>query len=289
MPSQHHEVLLELFRNNPRLAAVLLRDVWQVPLPAFTAVHTDSVDFTQVQPTEYRADLVVRVLDEKPVLGIVVEVQLAVDEGKLWSWPVYVASLRARLKCPVCLLVVSADETTARWAAKPIDLGGSSVLTPFVLGPSAVPVITSPARARADPELAVLSAMAHGRDQDSELAARIAQAARTAILQFDDEDERARLYFDVIINGLSEPARRALQTMTIANYEYQSDFARKYMAQGVKQGHANLLRRQLTLRFGPLPQAAQARLASASIEQLDAMGERLLSADTLQDVLDAAQ
>jgi hypothetical protein len=37
-------------------------------------------------------------IDGKPVLGIVVE---------RWSWPVYVASLRAKLDCPACVLVVT--------------------------------------------------------------------------------------------------------------------------------------------------------------------------------------
>ena len=37
---------------------------------------------TDVQPAEYRADLVVLLYDGKPVLGIVVEAQLSPDEHK---------------------------------------------------------------------------------------------------------------------------------------------------------------------------------------------------------------
>jgi hypothetical protein len=51
-------------------------------------------------------------------------VQLSTDEDKRYVWPVYVANLRARIRCPVCLLVIAADETVARWARKPVDPGG---------------------------------------------------------------------------------------------------------------------------------------------------------------------
>ena len=168
MPSQVHEALLQLFRNRPGLAAELLRDALHVDVPAYTEARIDSAELNEVQPTEYRADLVVLLLDGVPVYGIVVEVQLAPDERKRYVWPVYVTGLRARVKCPVCLLVVTADDACARWAAKPINIGGGTVITPTVLRPSGVPEITDEAVAMADPELAVLSAMAHGKDADVE-------------------------------------------------------------------------------------------------------------------------
>jgi len=64
----------------------------------------------------------------------------------------------------VCLLVITTDDAVARWAARAIDLGGGNRFTPLVLGPSGTPVVENRAQARADPALAVLSAMAHGRD-----------------------------------------------------------------------------------------------------------------------------
>jgi hypothetical protein len=163
MPSQLHEVLLQLFRNRPLLAPELLRDALQVELPNFTEARIDSADLTEVQPAEYRADLVVLLLEGLPVLGIVVEVQLSQDDRKRFVWPVYVATLRARLKCHVCLLAVTVDEAVARWAAKPIDMGNGSRFVPLVLRPSGIPEVTDEDQAQSDPELAVLSAMAHGR------------------------------------------------------------------------------------------------------------------------------
>src|SRR5262249_30707596 len=98
MPSYLHEALLHLFRNRPTLAAKLLRDVLDVPLPYYNDARVDSAELTDIQPAEYRADLVVLLLDDEPVLGIVVEVQLSRDEDKRFVWPVYVVNLRARLR-----------------------------------------------------------------------------------------------------------------------------------------------------------------------------------------------
>jgi len=193
MPSQLHEALLLLFRNRPSLAPVLLRDALHVELPEYHEARIDSADLTEIQPTEYRADLVVLLLNDVPVFGIVVEVQLSPDERKLFAWPAYVANLRARLECPVCLLVVTADEKVARWALKPIDLGGPNRFIPFVLGPSGVPEIADESQALADPELAVLSAMAHGQDPNTDKSVQIALAAQLAVLGLDED--RSKLYF----------------------------------------------------------------------------------------------
>jgi hypothetical protein len=283
MPSQLHEALLLLFRNRPTLAPELMRDALHFELPAFTEARIDSADLTEVKPAEYHADLVVLLLDGVPVYGIVIEVQLSRDQRKRFVWPVYASSLRARLKLPVSLLIVAPDEAVARWAAQPIDLGGGNVFRALVLAPSGVPQIVDQAQARDDPELAVLSAMAHGRDDDAGKAAQIAFAAQLASLGLDDE--RGRMYVDLVLNSLSDAARRELITMDPAKYEYQSDFAKRYIGLGRAEGRAALLQRQLTHRFGPLPPEVAERLSTATIEELDAIGERLLSAQSLDEAL----
>jgi flagellar biosynthesis/type III secretory pathway protein FliH len=197
------------------------------------------------------------------------------------------------------LLVVAADEATAKWAGRPIDLGASNCFTPFVIGPSGVPWVTSEQQARDDPELAVLSAMAHGKDPDTARSVQVAIAAQLASLGLDEE--RSKFYCDLIQHALSEAARRALQTMDLSKYEYQSEFAKRYVAQGREEGReeglargrseggaagrADLLGRLLAHRFGPLPGVAHGRLAAASIEELDAIGERLLTARSLPEAL----
>ena len=73
--------------------------------------------------------------------------------------------------------------------------------------------------------------------------------------------------------------------MDMRKYEYQSDFARQYVAQGRAEGRAAMVAKLLALRFGPLTQQAETRIAAASIEELDAIGDRLLTAQTLNEAL----
>jgi len=56
-------------------------------------------------------------------------------------------------------------------------------------------------------------------------------------------------------------------------------------ARGKARGHAAALVQLLTLRFGPVPQAALDVVHAASIEQLEAWTARVLTAGTLDDVL----
>lgn len=291
MPSRMHEVLILLFRNRPDLAPELLREALQIELPAYTQARIESADLTDVQPAEYRADLVVLLYDEKPVLGIVVEVQLAVKGEKRFAWPAYAAGLRARMRCPVCVLVVTARDSVARWAARPIELGPGSRFTPMVLGPSGVPIVVDPAEAAADPELAVLSAMAHGSSADTDKALQIAIAAPSASLRLDQG--RSVLYFDLMYASLSEAVRRSVRALDPAKYEFQSEFALRFLAQGRAEGRAegeakgraDTLLKLMTLRFGTLAEAEVARIRNASIEELDRWTERVLSAEALADVL----
>jgi hypothetical protein len=77
--------------------------------------------------------------------------------------------------------------------------------------------------------------------------------------------------------------------MDPAKYQYRSDFAKRYIglgrAEGQAEGRAALLQRQLTRRFGPIPADAVERLSAATIDELDAIGERLLTARSLEEAL----
>jgi hypothetical protein len=73
--------------------------------------------------------------------------------------------------------------------------------------------------------------------------------------------------------------------MKPANYEFQSEFARRYFslgkAEGEAKGKAELLLRQATLKFGPVAQEVRARIHAATTAELDEMAERLLGASTV--------
>lgn len=123
--------------------------------------------------------------------------------------------------------------------------------------------------------------------------------ASTAIVASADIDaERSRLYLDLILMSLSEYAAKAFEvTMNSLGYEYQSDFARRYVAQGREEGkaegkvegkaegRAEIVFKQLSLRFGPLNDEVRARILGAQESQIDALAKRLLTAQTLEEAL----
>lgn len=229
MLSFDHEILVDLFREDSRLAPELLATCAGIAFE-HAQVKRESIDFTQITPTGYRADDVVVLQDRagKPVAGVIIEVQRHDDNDKLLAWPVYVAALRAQLGCPAVLLVIAPEPAIARWARRPIELGHPGFrLTPLVISFADVPRICDHNAASQLPQLAVLSAMAHPELETAEIAIE-------AISQLPER--LLRLYTDVILNALPAELRRSLEARMIKGYEYQSDFARKYYGQGMSEG-----------------------------------------------------
>jgi hypothetical protein len=291
MPSMAHEILVDLFKNRPSLAAEILVEVLGLSLPDYTEARIASADLTEIQPAEYRADIVVILLHNgNPVRVVIVEVQLATDPQKRLSWPAYVTVARAVHGCPADLLVVAPDPAVASWCAEPIEIGVPGfALRPPVLRRTAIPVVTDLGEVARRPELGVLSAMAHGQ---TEQGATIAAAVLPAIRELDDD--RGRLYYDLVYNSLNDAARRALETM-MKGYEYQSDFAKKYVAQGRAEGRAEgrteeAARAVLTVlqaRGLAVPDAARERiLAQKDPERLERWLEKAVVAASVAGVLD---
>ena len=59
------------------------------------------------------------------------------------------------------------------------------------------------------------------------------------------------------------------------------------LQKGKLEGEALVLQRQLTRRFGPLPEWVQTRLRSASSEELETWADRVLDATRLEEVFGA--
>jgi hypothetical protein len=297
MSSYLHEILVHLLRNCSGAALELLRKV-DLPLPEYDEARFESSDLGDLRPAEYRADLVLLLeRGARKTLGIIVEVQLGRDCDKQYVWPAYIANLRARHRCPVCLLVITIDDSVARWAERPIDLGPGARCQPWVVGPSNAPVVTELRDAMENVELAVFSAIEHGRSTNVALALSVATAAIRA--SGDVGAEFSRTYVDIIYSSLSEKARRELEPYmkNSLGYEYQSDFARRYVAEGMKEGRAEgkaegkaegrveIVLKQLVLRFGVLSDANRARICGARDAELDTVAERVLTAKTLEEAL----
>jgi hypothetical protein len=282
MPSFAHDVVADLFKTRPSLAAEILVEVLGISLPVYTEARLASVDLTQIAPAEYRADVVVVLLDGGiPVRVIIVEVQLAIDLRKRRSWPAYVSVAHAVHGCQVDLLVIAPDPDVATWCAQPIPLGPPGfVLTPPVLRREAIPVVTEPAEAARRLELGMLSVMAHG---DTERAGTIAGVLLPVIAGLDEE--LSRFYLDLLLNSVSEATRRALEAK-MKGYEYQSDFAKKYVAEGRAEEAARNLLTVLGVRGIAVPDTARERiLAQKDAERLERWLARAVVAASVGEVI----
>jgi hypothetical protein len=229
VPSFPHEIVVELFRNRGELARELLRECAELELDAEARAESASVDLSQVVPVEYRADHVTLFRNRKgaPSFAVVVEVQRRIDARKRRTWPIYLTCAAASLGCPTFLLVIAPSQRVARWARAPIAVGHPGFeLRPIAVAFDEVPQRFDLAVAARTPELAVLSAMAHGRLELAELALHAIRAVPSDL---------SSLYFDVILSALPPVFRRILEAH-MKDYVYQSSFARKYVAKGLEQG-----------------------------------------------------
>lgn len=293
MPSTAHETLVELFRSCPALATELLRRVPGIEVPAGARLRVSSSAFADLTAREYHADLVLRLEDAAghALLSIILEIQLNRDARKRYTWPVYLTAERARSRCPVLLMVIALSRRVARWCDRPIPLDPlGSTVHPLVIGPERIPSITDPDIARALPELAVLSAAAHGRAPDAE---RIVLAALAACEPLDAT--RATLYTDFILTRLATSLRKALEAlMPFENYRPRNKLIRRYfdagreqgLEDGREQGQRALLTQMLETRFGPLPAPEAERLRAADTEALLRWSKRILTARSLDEVFD---
>lgn len=226
MPTVEHDALIDVFRRHPELAPALLAHAFATPLPSDCDAVVVDAALGQLVPTEFRADLVIelRAYDGTPRFAIVLEVQRAIDPDKKYSWALYCAAIRARLRCPACVVVVAPDEGVAMWASQPIDMGlGRGIVSPIVLGPKDVPLLETVEAAKANPYLAMLSVIVHG-DVDAVLP-----GAKGAVLALDtmDADSRAD-YFYVILSSLREPLRELLRRWMMGKDETQEEYIARF-------------------------------------------------------------
>lgn len=160
------------------------------------------------------------------------------------------------------------ESPVARRLAEPIDLdgvGGSRVV-PLVIGPADVPVVADQARADAMPELAVLSVVAHA---DSPEAAEIGRCALAASAKLDEH--RAAFYGDIVFAYTNEATRKLLEAMMgLENYGFQSDFAKRFVAEGRVEGRRSTLMAILDARGLVLSETQRARIeACADLDVLE--------------------
>ncbi len=281
------------------MVAELLTSTLGQSLPEFDHARVDSGDLPDIEPTEYRADLVVTLTEaDVPVLGIVVEVQLQRDDDKMWSWPVYLTTLRARLRCLVLLVVVCPNERAAGHCRRPITVAPGFILTPLVLTPANVPVVSDAHAALERPDLAALSAIAHRNDPERD-------AILTALAATAHDSADGKRYIDLVLAALPNAAARHFleMLMTTDTSSYYSQFFKQLhaegraegiaegkaegKAEGRAEGEANALLTVLTSRGFRVPKALAAEIKACRDDaRLTTWIARAVNADTLEAIFD---
>ena len=287
VPSPLHDALVGLFRDRPELCLTLA-----VPGAGRGAqVEILRGDLGTAVSVERRADLVAVVRRRhRAKLVLVGEVQLGRDADKRWRWPAYACAARDLFRCEPLLVVVAPDRGIARWCRRPIPIGPRGRLTPLVLGPDEIPRITS-VTPDLPAELAVLSALAHGRHD-----LRVARAAIDVLTALVDED-RQRQYTTVVLDVLGEAMRRRLEAdMKLEYYPNPTPLEARILARGVEQGReegraaglAHALLRLLGAR-GSVPVEIQDRvLACKEPDRLERWLERAVAGASADAVFDAS-
>lgn len=296
MPSVLHDALLMLFRNRPSLAQELLGPALGL---AELPVQVGDPDLTHLRSKELRVDLVLT-FGAPPVFSLGFEVQRRIDPRKLYSFPAYIVQARERGRHGAALVVLTPSERVAAWARQPIPMGHPGfVLTPLVLGPSDIPAVIDPDEAVRCPELAVLSALIHGRKPIGPQVARAAMLGCASL-----ETNRAMVYHDLVLSALPALARAALEAIVDSEYQFRSEFYLKRMRKDIEQGrekgreqgleegrNAGLIEAILTVlqnRGVRVDRATRATLrATTDHDTLQRCLVRALSASRAKDIFDA--
>lgn len=285
--SSIHEGLLELVRDRPAFAADLLTGVLDVRIPPFAEARIADSTLNQATPVENHADAAVLLIEGDPVLGVIVEAQLQEDARKHYTWPLYAIAARARHECPFIVLVVTLDTQVALWASRPIDLGDGMMFRPRVIGPDAIPKLTDADHGKYDPQLAVLSAIAHGRG-DLDTAVQIGRVAYGAVSTLSDDNQRL-LYSALITRSLSDAAREVLAVHPLLKPLLQELKLPSYsqgLAEGEARGEAKALLTILAERGLLLTEAQRRRVVEcADLATLDHWLKRALSVASADELL----
>lgn len=96
-------------------------------------------------------------------------------------------------------------------------------------------------------------------------------------------EQKYRLLETVRITGIGEEVEEVIVT---SGEQLIEEGRQRGLRQGLEQGERALLRRMLSRRFGPLPQAIEERIDSASSAFIDAVSTRLLTASSLEELFE---
>lgn len=162
------------------------------------------------------------------------------DPKKPAAWAYYLSYMHAKFGHQPVLIVLCPDESTARWAARPITLGipdyPSLTVHPLVLGPGNVPVITDAKEVARDIPIAAFSAMTHSKDENVDGTLKVLATTLVKTLHIDE----AIMYGELVAAGLGNtPARKFWSDPMSAMLDFfRSEHAQRAFAEVRAQSEA---------------------------------------------------
>jgi len=289
MPSPEHQAIVDLFRQRPTLIAALLPRTAGIALPEDLLLKVGQSTFSAIASTDFHADLFAQPAGNVPpeIPNVVVEVQLGVDSDKLSSWPLYQAMGWRETNRLTAVLVVTPYLEIATWAGRFIQTGpGKSGCDVFVAGPHEIPRVVDQEEARRQPELAVLSVLAHGGEPD---ALEVAKSGLTGLDSGGLSAELGQIVYDQIWSRLNPALHRALEAfMNQQAYEFKSDHVKGLLARGEKTGLANAILVALRERQVRVSAGQQEAIQSCQdLDQLNRWFKRSLSVNSARERFDS--
>jgi hypothetical protein len=121
MPANWHDSAKKLFEKYAGLASEIMRELLEADLPPGLPEHVLSPVVSD-QPSSVPIPGAVILVGQlhNPLRAIILQFQETMDGSARRRWPHDVMAVWLRHDCPVDLLVICPDETTARWCAEPI-------------------------------------------------------------------------------------------------------------------------------------------------------------------------
>lgn len=255
--SMGHQAPIELCREHPEVIPVVLSRYLHLELPAYSRVRFADPNTRAVVATGHRCDAAIILEDgDRPVLGVVLELQSNRDDDKPFVWPRYLADLHADTRCDTYLVVIALNRSVARWARQPIrTFQPGRGLEPYVLGPDEFPRVHSEDDVRRAPWLSALCAILHANDPDG-----VEDALRTLRATKETQgDTKAVWLYDLLRAIMSEVHCQRMQEIIMLHpdvYLPKTDFER----QQFKNGKADAVLRILAARMIEVTEGERQRI-----------------------------
>ncbi|MEV5414224.1 hypothetical protein AB0K60_35985 [Thermopolyspora sp. NPDC052614] len=287
MPAILHDTLAKLLREHPELAIDVLRNRLGVDIPRGLSVQVAPVELNDRPSRPLHPDLVLTVGPrQNPVLAIIIEVQNGPMSEKRAMLPRYAAALWLRLDCPVIVLVICPDAAVAAEAAEPIPTTlATYTLTPEVLGPREIPVITDATEMKVNPLLSLMSVALYGRNRS--VAQAFVEAAQTKA------DGDIPYYYEYGYCMSSSEIRNLLEEIMATTWPVYSPYAKKHYgegredgrAEGLAEGEAKAVLTVLEARGFAVTEAVRARVLDCTdVALLEELVRRSATVTTPEDL-----